>query len=352
VVVFKGTGTADPSASCGDTGDPFQLLDFYLETDTSEIYQCVAIDTWVLSSQLGDNKVIVGSGSSAPTVETLPDCDDTGGNHLNYNTTGTVGSRFSCGTSGGSSSDPVTALDLYDEFISGEAATGEVGNLGWSCQTIGGGGTYSLSEAGHADLDDNPGLLKLTASTDNQGILCYLGSALSTATRTVKTWSLDFVVVPGGNAAYGVTSSAMWLGLSAGLDPTTSSGGIWARRDTDRSDTTWVFAVCDSATTGCQSDGDDTNQDVAASTITPSNRVPTRVRIRHNPTGVGGNPTIYFRVNDETEVDFCSSGCAEDLGNLSTADLQIVMAFATRETAAHGMDVDMAHIQISPIARY
>ncbi len=44
-----------------------------------------------------DDRLLVGNGSGFD-LKTLPDCDDTGGNHLNYDQTTNA---FSCGTSGG-----------------------------------------------------------------------------------------------------------------------------------------------------------------------------------------------------------------------------------------------------------
>jgi len=68
VLVYKASGTADPPASCGDTGDDYQIGDMYLETDQADFFYCVAIDTWsLIASQTnppGDDKVMVANGTT------------------------------------------------------------------------------------------------------------------------------------------------------------------------------------------------------------------------------------------------------------------------------------------------
>lgn len=56
-------------------------------------------------SSASDDTVMVSNGS-AWQAKAIPDCDDTGGNHLNYDT---ATNAFSCGTSGGGSGAPTNA---------------------------------------------------------------------------------------------------------------------------------------------------------------------------------------------------------------------------------------------------
>lgn len=56
-----------------------------------------------------DDQTIVSSGS-AWVAKTLPDCTDTGGNHLNYTQSSNA---FSCGTSGGGGGGNVTSTSAY-----------------------------------------------------------------------------------------------------------------------------------------------------------------------------------------------------------------------------------------------
>jgi hypothetical protein len=70
----KASGTADHSATCGDTGDPFQIGDTYQETDTGEACTCTGIDLWsCLASEtaLTANLPVIGGGAGvAPSVGT------------------------------------------------------------------------------------------------------------------------------------------------------------------------------------------------------------------------------------------------------------------------------------------
>lgn len=346
VVVFKGTGTADPSASCGDTGDPFQLLDFYLETDTNEIYQCVAIDTWVLSSQLGDDKVIVGSGASAPAVETLPDCDDSGGNHLNYNTTGTVGSRFSCGTSGGSGSfDPTTAV-FMEEFGGITVPFFQTFDVGSPS------GANIIQQTGTST--ESISVWNLTSGTaDNTGKGFYFGAQNPVEFNDSNPWTIDMVLRLGTTSD--LTESSIWFGVSASASGLLSaSSGVWLRRDTDLSDTNFVAAVCDSSTNGCQAAGDAANQESAISSVSISDDTSYRLRVRFDPTGgPGSTKLIAMQVNDETEITFCSSTCTDTISQYSTGVGKFpIFALVSRGTTSKGVHIDYVRITMSGLVRY
>lgn len=112
------------SSGTGDVPATGALGTFYFETDVPGAYTYPATDTetWLLSMPAGvaagrlfqttavdqlaeitptDDTVIVSNGSTWEK-KTLPDCDDSGGNHVNYDTTTNA---FSCGTSGGASSN-------------------------------------------------------------------------------------------------------------------------------------------------------------------------------------------------------------------------------------------------------
>jgi hypothetical protein len=348
VVPFKGSGTADPPATCGDTGDSYQIGDAYLETDTGEVSICIAIDVFALVSHITDDKVLVGTGTNA-VVETLPACTDTGGNHLNYDTGGTPGSRFSCGTSGGGGgTDTLTTYEMVEDFEGGNSGSvGQIGTHGWSYDGYGGS-----SPSGQANgTADNPGVLNGFSSVDNAGFSLYLALGNTTRFTGSRDWSIEIVIIAGGVAGFGVTSVAYWFGLLDTGTIDTATSGIYAMFDTDRSHSVWTFAICDSGTSGCQSAGDDTNQDSVNSTIAPSNTNPNYIKIRRATVGVGGNPTYYFSVDGETEKTFCSSGCDEDLGNLPTGNLIPRIGFLTRVADRRDVDIDWARFRI-PVTRY
>lgn len=72
-----------------------------------------------------DDNVMVGNGTTWQS-KALPACTDTGGNHLNYDTSTNA---FSCGTSGGASGAPTTATYItqtHDSTLSAEQALGDL----------------------------------------------------------------------------------------------------------------------------------------------------------------------------------------------------------------------------------
>lgn len=68
-----------------------------------------------------DDQVLVGSGANALGYKTLPDCDDSSGNHLNYDTTANA---FTCGTSGDGTG--ATQLSDLSDVATSTATTGNM----------------------------------------------------------------------------------------------------------------------------------------------------------------------------------------------------------------------------------
>jgi hypothetical protein len=351
VVPFKGSGTADPPATCGDTGDDYLLHDTYLETDTSEISICIAVDTWALIGHVADDKVIVGTGTAA-IVETLPACTDTGGNHLNYDAGGTPGSRFSCGTSGAASADfdPTTFI-FYEEFMGGPTnlASANMGSQNMSYSAVGGGGSASALIASAAAT---PGLYRIqTDTTDNVGQVLYANEG-PTGWNAAEAF-LDFRVAMG--SVGDISSQVMWVGLlNAASGILSMSSGVYFRCDTDLSDTAFIAVICDSSTDGCQSAGDNTNQETHPSTITPSDGGTYRFRIHIDPDGGPGSTLkVFMRVNTETEVTFCSSGCDSTVAQFPTGAMHIGIGVVNRSDSAANTanDVDYVYLRITGLAR-
>jgi hypothetical protein len=256
--------------------------------------------------------------------------------------------------SAGSSFDPGTTLRIYSDFVgSGSGATlGEtqISVYGW----------LSGSAAQEAGTASHPGLIRAYSTTsDNSGGEAYIAntvaSVFATTAFTSNEWTYDTLVLPGSNSTV-ITSSGMWIGLqndgAGGAGPGTV-GAIVVRYDTDLSDSTWMFVVCNaSGASGCNSGTDSTNIKVVASTITPVAGTWNRIRMRHDTTGVGGNPTIYFRVNNETEKTFCSSGCDDTLAFLPTGvNLLVTSELMGRDTTAESMDLDYIYIDMT-LSRY
>jgi len=206
-----------------------------------------------------------------------------------------------------------------------------------------------------AGTTDNPGGCQILETGDNSGGVFDWGGAAGLFTNgvwTTKVWTIDVVM----QLQVNVTTQAFWVGLStSGSGVQTAAGGIWARRDTDLSDTNIVFAVCDSATAGCQSAGDDTNQNSVASTITPTGDNPFRIVISHDLTGPGSTSKISMSAgidgSMETAKTFCSSGCDETLTNLTSSALLPIIGWVCRDACAGNILLDYNSLSIT-LTRY
>lgn len=350
VIPTYATGTSLP-ATC----TPFATS--FLDTDstTTLAYDCIGTNTWAGRFTIADDSILVGTGATTASAA-IPDCDDTTGQHLNYDT---ATNAFSCGTSGGSSTfDPSTTLDAYDDFLGGLVGAGTSGTSGMYFLAIATGtATAGLSTAA------NPGTFRINshATNDNSGgFLAYIGpNGSTTATGEgpwdAGVWSIDAVVILGSNST-AITSTVFTIGLNQTNNNfhVNGSAGIFIRRDTDLGDTAFIGAVCDSATNGCNSAGAATNQEVVTSTITPSAGTAYRFRISQDFTGPGSTRKISMRVNNETALTFCSSGCTTTISQAPTGvNMVVSITYGTRTTTGvMSADVDYVYLHASGLSRY
>lgn len=86
------------------------LAGLVLGTDAQAYHAALA----ALSSTIADDQVFVGSGSNTGAWKTLPDCTDTGGNHLNYNQSTNA---FACGNSSSGGGGGSVATDDYLQMM-------------------------------------------------------------------------------------------------------------------------------------------------------------------------------------------------------------------------------------------
>lgn len=340
-------GTTSPGATCSPG-------DFYFETDLT-LHICKATNTWAPLFTFVDDSVMLGSGT-AYEPKAIPDCDDSGGNHLNYDT---ATNAFSCGTSGGGAAfDPGTTVTFYDDFLGGTLSTGLLGTNGVNFTAV---STGTVSNAVATAGTVHPGVYRLNshATNDNSGIALSVINSGQTVSNVgaawdSSDWQIDGVFMLGSNST-AITSTGFWFGLSDNVGTIPGTNGIFIRRDTDLSETAFAFVVCNTnGASGCASAADSTNIKVSASTITPSAGTWYRFRIRQLQSGVGGNRTIYFRVNGETEVTFCSSGCTDTLGTVpSGVNMTLVVQYLTRTTTGvMSGDVDYLYFTITGLTRY
>lgn len=347
VIKSYATGTSLP-ATC----TPF-ATDF-LKTDTSVSYDCIGTDTWTQRFTITDDSVLVGTGT-ATASKAIPDCDDSGGNHLNYDTTTNA---FSCGTSGGAASfDPGTTVEFYDDFLGGTLTSGLIGSSGMSFTAV---STGTITNA-VATVGTHPGVYRLNshATNDNSGVALsaiHSGGTLSNI-GTVwddSDWSLDVVFMLGSNST-AITDTGFWIGLSSNIGTIPGTNGIFIRRDTDLSETAFAFVVCNSSgAAGCASAADAANAKVEASTITPSAGTWYRFRIAQDHTGPGSSRKISMRVNGETALTFCSSGCSDTLGTVpSGTSMTLVVQYLTRTTTGVlSGDIDYVYATITGLTRF
>lgn len=371
---------AQGTASVPGTGS---VGTFYFETDRPGVFTYPATDTehWLLSIAAGagagslfqtsatdtlaaitstDDNTLVSDGSTW-AKKALPDCDDSAGQHLNYDT---ATNAYSCGTSTGSSDfNPATTLDYTEEFVSGGTASAAIGGYGLSNVNIA-TGTNSLNIS-ETSQTRHPGIIRLNshATNDNSGESIFWsggggGNALAQPWYD-SDWDLDVLFMPGSNST-AITNVAAFIGLSNIISSADISGAtrqIGIRRDSDLSETTtWVFVTCNaSGASGCNSAADAANANIHVSTITPVAGTWNRFRIRRRASGVGGLATVYFRVNDETEVTYCSSGCDESDSHIPTSNtMNFGVQYLTRTTTGVlSGDLDMMRVKITfGAARY
>jgi hypothetical protein len=304
------SGTADPPATC-------LVGERYIETDTAELYTCIDDDpdTWQLQGTLSSAYTVIDDEDTPLTARTT----------LNFEGDGVTcaddTNQTTCTIAGGSSSfDPVT-YQFYEDFAGGEAVTLRTGQNGLSFTAISTG-----TVSGPAITDFSTGGLRLNshATNDNSGATVH---GITQITPNAGDWAFDARVMPGA-ASTAITDAAMYVGLTSNALPDTTSRGVFARFDSAFSDSKWVFVLCDSATTGCQEAGDATNADTELSSVTPAAGTIARIRIWRT----SADSTIHFKVDSETEVTFCASGCTSTAANLPTTASGFGITYLTRTT--------------------
>jgi hypothetical protein len=344
---------------------------FYPETDTEHWglslpagtgtsggipYFTATADVLASSGALTANLPVIGGGAgAAPAVGTrsgnttafvTTTGTQTSGNCVSIDANGNhIASGAACGGSGYDPSS-TTILVWRDEFSSGLGTDGNVGDLNMQLSQTAAVGTAAqnlTTEPNH------PGILRLSSGTTDNGGPLIFPTTLDGDDVTGEEWTTTWIIKP----VTAVTSVHLAVGLSVG-GTIAATGAIRAFFDTDLSHATWIFQVCDSSTTGCQSAGDDTNSDTVASTKAPVGDLWQAVTIRHCMTcGPAGVEMIGMKVGSagayETEITFCSSSCDSTMGNKPTADglLPSVGVVARASATNRDLDVDLFYMTIS-----
>lgn len=353
------SGTASVSAT-GTVGT------FYFETDRPGINAYPATNTahWILSAPATLN--VQGDTFYASGTDTLARlAKDTNATRYLSNT-GTTNNpawaqvNLANGVSGNllwsNSIDPMTSLDMYDDFCNGLNTNGNIGSNGFGGIAVA-SGTLTIAKG----TITNPCVYRLVshATNDNSGwIISFIQNQIDARLDWSTTvWTMRAVIIPGSNSTSS-TTAAWYFGMSSSssLDPSASATqGAWIRWDSDRSDTTYVAALCNaSGANGCGSTGDAANANVQASTITPSAGTPNYVEVSHDMTGPGATEKYSFKVNGETYVTFCSSGCTDvNTHSPGSAVMMPVFVYLTRNTTgAVSGDIDVFQMHLTISARY
>jgi hypothetical protein len=291
-----------------------------------------------------DGQLITWDAAGAPAVVATGTVD-----HVLTSGGAGVAPTFQASSSGFDLFD-ISNFGLVEDFCSGNLQSpNHVGSSAMSYWQLDSGGTGT-----NPGETDNPCAIELVDSaTDNSGVTVYwssVGNVNNDLWDTTEWWADAVVSYMSRN-----TTIAWFFGAYNNDDPDDAAAGIWIRFDTDRSDTTAMFQICDaSGAAGCDDSTDDTNSSVEASTVAAATLLNNfRLRIHFDPTGVGSNPTYYFRVNDETEVTFCSSGCDDDLNTLPTGDMKLAFSFLSRDTGDNGsMHLDFMSLKRTGLSRY
>jgi hypothetical protein len=247
-----------------------------------------------------------------------------------------------------------TVSGLVEEFSTGSASSGSVGSTGLYHSQIGSSGTLAFVSGSQ----NNPGLLRITsAASAGTGDYIGVGNASTNSPVALSSflntdWEIQWVVVVGTNS----TTVADIRVRSGMFTPATLStaNGIHIRYDTSLSDATWMFVLCNATgAAGCDSPSDAANARVASSTIAPVAGTAYRLSVRRRSSGVGGNPTYYFRVNNETEKTFCASGCDETLTGLPSSGLVGVgFQYVSNASSVKSADLDLLTFHMRNLSRF
>ncbi|MEZ5404534.1 MAG: hypothetical protein R2729_32950 [Bryobacteraceae bacterium] len=341
VVPFYAVGNGAPSLPCQPGRD------FYTDLTAGKLYSCVGADTWQQAGGGGGGgggSVLALSPSSSLTEERVLTPRD----GLSSTDSGANGTY----TLDWNPLDRGVAWALED-FLTGNTSSGNVGAMGISRSTVGSAATFSYqpSPAGH------PGVVRVTtAATASTGEWLSLGAvnnpfnSVSSTDWAATDWEVQFILAPGTNSTT-LSNVRLRSGLSNGVSTVSGTLGIFLRYDTTLGDTTFRYQICGSIT-GCALAASGTDSQVADSGLTPVAGNWYRVRIRRVAAGVGGNPTIYFTINESSQRTFCASGCDATLAAMpSVGSLTAQVGYVSETAAAKSIDIDWIGYRIRGLSR-
>jgi len=225
-------------------------------------------------------------------------------------------------TGGGAAIDPLTTIDLIDEFISGGSASGQVGALGFAI--TGGTATGATAVAGH------PGVLsRATGATADTNTLTILtagatASSMDRALHSADMYEFWWVVAP----EEGDTNTHLRIGLlsaTTGISPPVTFIGF----EKLYADTNWFYIY------------------------RTSSAQPTRV---DSGVAVAANSwaTLHARKITATTVGFSVNGGTETVltaANSSTAPVAFGTQINNQTAATRTLRHDFCRLRITGLVR-
>lgn len=290
---------------------------------------------------------------AAFSFKVIPDCQDSGGNHLNYTQSTDA---FSCGTSSsGGGFDPLdrTTIEFRDEFVGTGIAGGGVttGDVTWGVGSLGGG---TATTAIPSNTFPHWGVLRIAAAaadtTTAHGMSLFLGNASNTVALIdglgSRVFDSYFIVRPTN------TTNGQYLIGFDGQDNSLNNG-CYIKFDTTNSDTNWVAR--------CQTGGAPT--DVPLASTAPSTTNWTTMHIWASIAGTinfaacnGDGCSLPTSGTSGTTAGFAcfnsggTGGCTTS-SHTGVTNLDIVLFAINANTTHAALDIDFVSMKLTSTGR-
>ena len=146
---------------------------------------------------LGAHQTTIGTAASDPNAKTIPDCTDTGGNHLNFTQSTDA---FSCGTSGGGGGS--VAAPYVTDGSGNKYLPSPIGGL--LAITTPGAASWSWDNQGTASITNTNGALYMLAPGNSGNALRVYYTSAAGAHFTVTTYMAANIDGKSGGGSSGI----------------------------------------------------------------------------------------------------------------------------------------------------
>jgi len=216
----------------------------------------------------------------------------------------------------GAAVDPLTTVDLADDFICGTTEVGEIGELGWSV-----GGTSGWSASHQPSLVNRPGIFRIhtPATLDAYVALHSQTSRLNDVIDPASSFDIMMII-----RVQSVTAITIRFGLFADVAAASAPSIMWEFHSP--TDTFWTMVTCVPGAVNR-----------VASDVAPAVDTWYKLRIKRVADGV------EFYLNDVLKGTITT--------NIPTEFLNICFGIITREAVAKTGDIDFARIRVTGLTR-